>query len=182
MRTFILLTALMAVLSCKEHKVSQNTSVSIANTTAQKNDNSKPLKNPCELVSANEIAKIIGWTEYSKGKPNAMNSEKLKSCGFETKDSGTLTLVFMRHKGNYLQSAFNSDISKDNSKLTYQDVSNGTGHQMVYCYGQDGPHYLYKIRWRYGNHTEKSIEYRALKRQNKTVTLKKLKQIASIIN
>ena len=141
----------------------------------------EPLGDPCQ-ISASEIAAIIGWEDYNEGLPNAISSEKQKVCDYSTNLSGALSIAFFRHddsnpEGKYLERAFN----KTPEGMTYQDVSAGLGDQAIYSFGKNGPNYVYNMRWRFGNHTEKRLFLRSPTERNPEETLEQLKAVATKI-
>lgn len=182
----IVLASMMVLVSCGEQKTSADKpplASQIQETTLTKTAIAA-LGNSCAL-SAKDIANIIGWEDYSDPK-NMMNSERIQSCLYETRLSGGLTIAFIRYKAKnaqqqYLTKAFNDDLKKTGGKYTYEEIVGVVGDQMIYSYGQDGPNYHYKIRWRLDNHTEKLIDYRSTKKLSSITTLEKLKTIATAI-
>ena len=144
-----------------------------------------PLTDPC-VLSAKEIAEIIGWEDYSDPQSNPMNSKTMKSCMYPTNLSGALTITYRQYKirnpnGRYLERAFNRDLENTDKKMIHETITDLAGDQMIYSYGSVGPNKLYKLRWRFGNHTEKSVDYRAPKEQDVTTTLEKLKTIVKAL-
>jgi len=126
----------------------------------------------------------MGWEDYSEARPNAISSDTRKACDYATKLSGSLSIGFTRHdeytierKG--LEESFQKTLEMTSDKLTYQKVSDGIGDQSIYFFGEKGPNFIYNLKWRYGNHTEKTIYLRATKEQNPEEILEKLKSIAN---
>jgi hypothetical protein len=145
----------------------------------------KPLSDPCAM-SAKEIADIMRWKDFFDAVPNQLNSEKMKSCFYGTNLSGGVTITFMRYEvknpdSRYLERSFTRDLESNEGGFTYEEIKGGAGDQMIYSYGKNGPNHVYKIRWRFGNQTEKMIEYRATKKQKPAVALEKLDAIVKAL-
>lgn len=150
---------------------------------AETTESKAPLGNPCQL-SASEIAAIIGWEDYNESAPNSMNSETLQACDYSSNSSGYLGVVFQRHddsnpEGRYLERSFKRGLENNKEDMTTKAVSNGFGDETIYTFGKNGPNYVYKIQWRFGNHTEKEISWQATSERNSEETLSQLMAIAN---
>lgn len=141
-----------------------------------------PLGEPC-IVTGAEIAKIIGWEEYSEGRPNGINNEYMKACDYGS-SSGNLQIGFERYKERiierkYLEKGYQRELETPADGQTTQEVSAGFGDQAIYVFGRKGPIHTYILKWRFGNHTQKMIYFSSSKKQNAEDKLQQLKQIAA---
>ncbi len=165
---------------------SQETNETASDTTEKSTEEStsetiEPLGDPCKL-SAEEIAAIIGWEDYFEGKSNSMNTEARLACEYGTKLDGALTIMFQRYDSDpasdYLERSYDGMLEMEDDKLTFQEVSTEIGDQMIYNFGPEGPNYVYKIQWRFGNHTGHSISLRAVNERDSEETKNQLLAIA----
>ena len=188
MKYSILLVSLFLISSCGSGTTESTSTdteeqTKTESTETEVSETIPPLGDPCQ-IPADEIASIIGWEDYNNEKPNSMNGERLQGCDYSTKLSGGLSILFRRHDnsnpdGRYLERAFQSDLEKTAGDMTFQEVSDGFGEQTIFSFGMQGPNYMYNIRWRFGNHTEKSISLRSTVERNSEETLQQLKAIAT---
>jgi len=80
--------------------------------------------------------------------------------------------------GKYLERAYSSDLTKEDDRLTYEEVNIGLGDQAIYISGKQGPHHFYKLRWRQGNEVDYDVTLRSSKKRDKAATLETLKGLA----
>ncbi len=183
---FLLLSSLL-IFSCSNSAADESetaTSPSATNepVAAETPQVKEPLGDACK-IPASEIAEIMGWDDYLDAMSNSMNGEKYQACDYATNLSGTLTILLTRHDdsnpdGRYLERAFEQALANEGKDMKWQAAS-GFGDEVIYGFGKTGPNYSYKLRWRFGNHTEHSLLLRAPKERNAEETLNQLKEIAA---
>jgi len=141
-----------------------------------------PLGDPCK-VSGDEITKILGWKKGSDGRPNAINNDFRKGCDYG-RIEGNLQVAFERFKERtierkYLEQTFKLTLENPSNNMTTQEIPDGFGDQTIFMFGKEGPNHTYKIMWRFGNHTQKSVRFFSSKKQDAEEKLKQLKLIAA---
>lgn len=140
--------------------------------------------NPCEKISANDVAMALGWTGATDGIAKEFFEKRLQGCeftgnGIEGGLAASITSSQPRtiqNKG--LERAFTTDL-EDNDRLTFRDAGNGIGDQSIYGYGKRGPNYLYILRWRDGNEYDYKLEYRSSKELDEAAVLTQLNALAT---
>lgn len=176
---YILLIALMSLfVSCSNDSDDTNPQ----NGDNNDNNNLPALEDPC-VISGDEIAQIIGWEGYSDGRPNGINSENLKVCDYGA-NSGNLQITFRRYDDDVierkgLEDAFKTELESPAENFTSIEVFDGLGDQAVYLQGVEGPNNVYFLKWRFGNHTEKSVRFISSQEFDSNEKLNQLKQIAN---
>lgn len=184
MKHSILLALAMILASCGVEKTESNSAngmISDAETTQTTID---PLPEPC-IVSGAEMTAILGWKKGSEGRPNGINGEFMKACDYGS-NSGNVQVAFKRYKerdieSKWLEGSYKKQLGGDGGKLTYQEVADGFGDQTIFSFGKEGPINAYMLKWRVGNHTEKSVRFTSSSKQKADEMLEKLKQVAAKI-
>ena len=186
MKKFTVLFALLVILaSCNDAPKEADNSQATQPETAEAestNPTPDPLGDPC-VLSGQDIAAMLQLDDLSDGRPNGINGETMKACDYGGKE-GNVSISLQRYNDRTIEKksvekAYEGDLAKESDKLTYQEVEGSVGDQMIYMFGKSGPNNVYKIRWRYGNHTEKTVKFQSSKQYDSAQKLEQLKQIAA---
>lgn len=167
MKKIIPYLTLLFLTSCSDN-TSQNTQPNKNRTdqikpiVSEKNINLKPLGNPCQL-SGDLVSKILKWEGGSEGLQNAINNKNRKGCNYGS-NTGQLQVSFERYEQRYidkkfLENSFIKQLENPSSKITSQKINENIGDQVIFITGKNGPNNMYQLKWRNGNHTQKSVVF-----------------------
>lgn len=144
------------------------------------------VKSPCDQVSAAFVAETFGWKRATEGQPAQMYEGRMKGCTFNAAEGGmgsfaiTVTASDARtiEKG-YVERAFQTDLTKEDDRITFKEVTPTLGDQTLFSHGKRGPSNLYQLRWRNGNVKDHLLAFRAREEWDLADVEAKLRAVAA---